>query len=164
LSLVKRCELIVTDKISLISVILAGGAGTRLWPASRSSYPKPFMCVGSPHSLLELTIQRGLACGAQETMVVANAAYQFKIAESVAATVPAGARTRLLMEPAGRNTAPAIAAAALDSVKRHGKHAIMLVLAADHMIHDVTAFKTYVDRADGVWHSPHTPRNRLRLS
>jgi mannose-1-phosphate guanylyltransferase / mannose-6-phosphate isomerase len=140
--------LIVTDKTSsLINVILAGGAGTRLWPASRSAYPKPFMQVGSKHSLLELTIQRGLACGAQETMVVANAAYQFKIAESVAANVPTGTATRLLMEPAGRNTAPAIAAAALDIAKRHGKHAIMLVLAADHMIHDVKAFKSCMDLA-----------------
>jgi mannose-1-phosphate guanylyltransferase len=99
------------------------------------------MKVGSPHSLLELTIARGAACGAVETMVVANAAYQFKIAESVAAANPAGLATRLLMEPAGRNTAPAIAAAALDVVARYGKNAIMLVLAADHMIHDLGAFK-----------------------
>jgi mannose-1-phosphate guanylyltransferase / mannose-6-phosphate isomerase len=138
---------IVNDKASLISVILAGGAGTRLWPASRSAYPKPFMQVGSKHSLLELTVQRGLACGATETMVVANTAYQFKIAESVAATVPAGASIRLLMEPAGRNTAPAIAAAALDIVTRYGNNATMLVLAADHMIHDVKAFTACVQAA-----------------
>jgi mannose-1-phosphate guanylyltransferase / mannose-6-phosphate isomerase len=131
----------------LVSVILAGGAGTRLWPASRSAYPKPFMQVGSKHSLLELTIARGLACGASETMVVANTAYQFKIAESVSAIVPSGAATRLVMEPVGRNTAPAIAAAALDIVKRHGDHAVMLVLAADHMIHDLKGFAACVATA-----------------
>ncbi|MFM2398628.1 MAG: hypothetical protein RL341_785, partial [Pseudomonadota bacterium] len=137
----------MTVKPSLISVILAGGAGTRLWPASRSSYPKPFMQVGSKHSLLELTIARGLACGASETMVVANAAYQFKIAESVAGTVPAGAAARLVMEPSGRNTAPAIAAAALDAAARHGRDTVMLVLAADHLIHDSVAFAKCVAQA-----------------
>jgi mannose-1-phosphate guanylyltransferase / mannose-6-phosphate isomerase len=103
--------------------------------------------VGSTFSLLELTVQRGLACGAAESMVVANAAYQFKIAESVDNELPAGSTSRLLMEPVGRNTAPAIAAAALDAAARHGHDAVLLVLAADHLIHDSAAFAKCVAQA-----------------
>ncbi|MFO1320237.1 MAG: mannose-1-phosphate guanylyltransferase/mannose-6-phosphate isomerase [Burkholderiales bacterium] len=119
-------------------VILCGGSGTRLWPLSRSAYPKQFLRLASEHSLLQDTWLRlaSLADVAAPT-VVCNEEHRFLVAEQMRAlgTTPA----RLILEPVGRNTAPAVAAAAL-SLLRDDPDALMLVLPSDHVIKDTASF------------------------
>ena len=97
----------------LIPVILSGGAGTRIWPVSRESHPKPFIKMADGESLLLKTLQRALATGASEVLTVTNRDYYFITRDEYSALQPpAKVELRYLLEPAGRNTAPAIAAAA----------------------------------------------------
>ena len=126
--------------MNLISVVLSGGAGTRLWPESRKAMPKPFMDIGGS-TLLAQTLRRGFACGATHTVVVTNQDYLF-LTSDVAQTLEAKHQPCIdyLLEPSGRNTAPAIAIAALQCAERFGDDAVMLVLAADHLIPDAEAF------------------------
>ena len=124
--------------MKLISVVLSGGAGTRLWPASRQAFPKPFIALGgSP--LLQQAIERGQACGADETLIVTNQDYLF-LTRDLLANLQDPPKTRYLLEPKGRNTAPAIALAALACAQSHGPEVVMLVLPADHLIPDAEAF------------------------
>ena len=124
-----------------IAVVLSGGAGTRLWPASRQAYPKPFMQIGSG-SLFKQAIERGLACGVEQTLIVTNHAYQFLSEAELREISPdqGAVPHRFLLEPQGRNTAPAIALAALVVQAEHGDDAVLIVLPADHLIPDQEAF------------------------
>lgn len=124
--------------MKLISVVLSGGAGTRLWPASRQAYPKPFMKLGGS-ALLEQAIARGQACGTDDVLVVTNQDYLF-LTQNLVAEMSSPPSVSYLLEPKGRNTAPAIALAALAVAQQHGEDAVMLVLAADHLIPDTSAF------------------------
>lgn len=124
--------------MKLISVVLSGGAGTRLWPASRQAYPKPFMKLGGS-ALLEQAISRGQACGTDDALIVTNQDHLF-LTQNLVAEMTQPPRVSYLLEPKGRNTAPAIALAALAVAQQHGRDAIMLVLAADHLIPDTSAF------------------------
>jgi mannose-1-phosphate guanylyltransferase / mannose-6-phosphate isomerase len=124
--------------MKLVSVILSGGAGTRLWPVSRQTLPKPFMRLGGS-SLLQQAIERGQACGAESCIVVTNRDHLF-LTRDVFKTIPDSLQARYLLEPKGRNTAPAIALAALACAATHGPGAVMLVLPADHLIPDTEAF------------------------
>ncbi|MCY7369841.1 MAG: NTP transferase domain-containing protein, partial [Polaromonas sp.] len=124
--------------MKLVSVILSGGAGTRLWPVSRQALPKPFMRLGAC-SLLQQAIERGQACGTDDSMVVTNQDYLF-LTRDVVKEMSDPPKVRYLLEPKGRNTAPAIALAALACVEQHGPEAVMLVLPADHLIPDTEAF------------------------
>ncbi|MCK7593180.1 mannose-1-phosphate guanylyltransferase/mannose-6-phosphate isomerase [Pseudomarimonas salicorniae] len=136
----------------LIPVILSGGAGTRLWPVSRQGYPKPFMRLGDGHSLLGLTLRRALAVAdAGEVLTVTGAEYHF-LSRDEYARDPAAAKVnqRFLLEPAGRNTAPAIVLAALDIAVRHGEAAQLLVLPADHLIADIDGFAADVAAASAL--------------
>jgi len=129
------------DVSRLIPVILSGGAGTRLWPVSRRAYPKPFMRLANGDSLLGRTLQRALAVAdGDEVITVTSADYRFLTADEYARSTSRPFRSRLLLEPAGRNTAPAIVLAALDVQERHGDAAQLLVLPADHLIDDVDGF------------------------
>ena len=131
----------------LIPVILSGGAGTRLWPASRRGYPKPFMRLGGRDSLLAQTFRRAVAVAdAAEVLTVTGRDYHGLTCETFAALAD-GIDTRFLLEPAGRNTAPAILLAALDIEARHGGQALMLVLPADHLIADLEGFRRDVAAA-----------------
>lgn len=126
----------------LVPVVLSGGAGTRLWPVSRESRPKPFIRLRDGKTLLERTYQRALRChDVAEIVTVTNRDYYFQTRDSWT-TARSGTETeaRFLLEPAGRNTAPAILLAALDIQQRHGDDAVLLVLPADHLIKDTTAF------------------------
>jgi mannose-1-phosphate guanylyltransferase / mannose-6-phosphate isomerase len=136
----------------LIPVILSGGAGTRLWPVSRQGYPKPFMRLGDGHSLLGRTLQRALqVADGGEVMTVTGAEYHFLSRDEYAREPQAaGVRQRFLLEPAGRNTAPAIVLAALDVAARHGEAAQLLVLPADHLVNDVAAFAADVRAASAL--------------
>ena len=124
--------------MKLISVVLSGGAGTRLWPASRQAYPKPFMKLGGS-ALLEQAIARGQACGTDDVLIVTNQDHLF-LTQNLVAQMNQPPSVSYLLEPKGRNTAPAIALAALAVAEQHGRDAVMLVLAADHLIPDTSAF------------------------
>lgn len=124
--------------MKLISVVLSGGAGTRLWPASRQAYPKPFMKLGGS-ALLEQAIARGQACGTDDVLVVTNQDHLF-LTQNLISEMADPPRASYLLEPKGRNTAPAIALAALACAAAHGRDAVMLVLPADHLIPDTEAF------------------------
>ena len=124
--------------MKLVSVILSGGAGTRLWPVSRQTLPKPFMRLGGT-SLLQQAVERGQACGIENSIVVTNQDYFFLTRDEMKGLVDPP-RTHYLLEPKGRNTAPAIALAARACVEQHGPDAVMLVLPADHLIPDTEAF------------------------
>lgn len=132
----------------LIPVILCGGAGTRLWPVSREAHPKPFMRLADGQSLLQKTLLRAVALSGVETVLtVSSQDFYFQTEDHYRAVLPQPLRPGYLLEPCGRNTAPAIAAAALEVEKRWGKQAQMLVLAADHVIADQNAFALAVHQA-----------------
>lgn len=124
-------------------VILSGGSGTRLWPLSRGQYPKQFLPLVSQNTLLQDTICRlqGLD-GLKIPIAVCNEDHRFMVAEQLReiAVNPAA----ILLEPAARNTAPAVAVAALAA---RSENDVLLVLPADHVIQNVTAFHRAVDLA-----------------
>lgn len=140
----------------LIPVILSGGAGTRLWPVSRESCPKPFMRLADGESLLFKTYRRaaavvnavGLGTGACEMLTITNRDYYFISKDELdATTMGQCCPTTFLLEPVGRNTAPAVTLAAQLIAQRHGPDALMLVLPADHLVRDQTQFTTAVSEA-----------------
>jgi len=122
----------------IIPVILSGGAGTRLWPASRKGYPKPFLDFDGSGSLLQKTWQRVAQLPAsQSPLIITNRDYYFQTREQLNKI---GATADYLLEPVGRNTAPAILAAACWVEQKYGADAVMLVVAADHLINDQDGF------------------------
>jgi len=128
---------------ALIPVVLSGGSGTRLWPLSREKYPKQLLPLIGDDSLLQATVRRvegiaGVQLGAP--MVVCNEEYRFVIAEQLRLIGQEGA---ILLEPVGRNTAPALTLAALAAM-RDGADPILLVMPADHVILDTPAFQAVV--------------------
>ncbi|HDX4025479.1 TPA: mannose-1-phosphate guanylyltransferase/mannose-6-phosphate isomerase [Escherichia coli] len=129
----------------IIPIIMAGGSGTRLWPLSRSLYPKQFLSLINENSLLQETLKRldGLNC--LPPVIVSNNEHRFIVAEQLRQF---GVDDfQIILEPVGRNTAPAVALAALKSLELHGDHR-MLVLAADHAIQDIEAFHAAVLAAE----------------
>ncbi|HST28431.1 MAG TPA: mannose-1-phosphate guanylyltransferase/mannose-6-phosphate isomerase, partial [Rudaea sp.] len=136
----------------LVPVILSGGAGTRLWPVSRSAYPKPFMRMADGQSLLYKTLDRALrVAGSGPVLTVTGRDYYFLTRDEYARH-PAGdaQRFHFLLEPMGRNTAPAIALAAMHALDHFGADTALLVLPADHLIGDVDAFAADVQRAQAL--------------
>lgn len=132
----------------LVPVILSGGAGTRLWPVSREGHPKPFMLLPDGQSLLRKAYARaGALCGEGDIVTVTNRDYYFLSRDEFEKAKLGAARCRFLLEPQGRNTAPAIAAAALWVRAVHGEDTVMLVMAADHLVKDDKAFAEAAERA-----------------
>lgn len=124
--------------MKFVSVILAGGAGSRLWPVSRQALPKPFMEVGGS-TLFERAIRRGSACGTDDCIVVTNRDHYFLCdAEIKKANIVY--KPSYILETEGRNTAPAIALAAFNAAEKHGEDVVLLVLSADHLIPDDNVF------------------------
>src|SRR5688500_5328859 len=124
--------------MKLVSVVLSGGAGTRLWPASRQAYPKPFTKLGGS-TLLAQAICRGQACGTDELLLITNQDHLF-LTKSVIEELSDPPNTHYLLEPKGRNTGPAIALAALRCAETYGPKTVLMVLPADHLIPDTPAF------------------------
>ena len=132
----------------LIPVILCGGAGSRLWPVSRELHPKTFIRLGDGQSLLQKAFLRGaVLSGVKEILTVTNRELFFKTEDEYREVNAGGIATSFILEPFGRNTAAAIATAALQIASAHGDDAIMLVLAADHLIADQGAFSDAVSEA-----------------
>ena len=132
----------------IIPTILCGGSGSRLWPVSREFHPKPFIRLGDGISLLQKAFQRGASINdAQEILVVTNQELFFKTDDEFRQVNSANLPISYILEPAGRNTAAAIAAAALYVANKFGRDAVMLVLAADHLITDQAAFSEAVEQA-----------------
>jgi mannose-1-phosphate guanylyltransferase/mannose-6-phosphate isomerase len=134
----------------LIPVILSGGAGTRLWPVSRRTYPKPFMQVGNGGSLLERTVQRAHAISSQGPIYTVTHEDHYFLTRDAYGPLGKQENFRYLLEPCGRNTAPAIAMAALAISRSVQSDAIVLVLPADHLIEDLEGFKRAVDTASAL--------------
>ena len=133
--------------MALIPVIISGGAGTRLWPVSRDSHPKPFIKLADGQSLLQKTFIRAAALpGVEEIYTVTNRDFFFKTEDEYAAVNPHKLSTTYLLEPFGRNTAAAIAAAALHA-ESQAPDAVLLILPADHLIADQAAFASAVRQA-----------------
>jgi len=131
--------------MQIIPVILSGGSGTRLWPLSRKQHPKQYLPLASDNTMLQETILRlnGLD-NLANPIIVCNADHRFLVADQcqqIDITNPV-----ILLEPVGRNTAPAIAAAALQSLKQ-ADDVVLLVLSADHVIQDVEVFHQAINIA-----------------
>lgn len=132
----------------LIPTILCGGAGSRLWPVSRELHPKPFIRLEDGQSLLQKAFLRGaLLPHVAEILTVTNRELYFKIEEEFTSVNQTPLATSFILEPFGRNTAAAIAMSALHVQKQYGHDALMLVLAADHLIADQAAFQIAVQNA-----------------
>ena len=132
----------------LVPVILCGGAGSRLWPVSREHHPKPFIRLADGQSLLQKAFLRGAQLpGVDEVLTVTNRELFFKTEDEFREVNKDKIATSFILEPFGRNTSAAIAAAALHISKTHGPETVMLVLAADHLIADQAAFAAAVEVA-----------------
>ncbi|HET6436162.1 MAG TPA: mannose-1-phosphate guanylyltransferase/mannose-6-phosphate isomerase [Xanthomonadaceae bacterium] len=125
-------------------VLLSGGSGTRLWPLSREAYPKQFLPLAGEDTMLQATWARVAPLAGSAPIVVANEEHRFLVAEQLR---QAGAPTpAIVLEPVGRNTAPAIAVAALQAMAG-GADPLLLVLPSDHVVRDAEAFREAVRRA-----------------
>lgn len=128
----------------IIPIILSGGAGSRLWPVSRRMHPKPFMEVAGKPLLAHAAARAALV--ADEAVIVTNQDH-YHLTEKLLKETSKAPEVSYLLEPKGRNTAPAIALAVRHIQKAHGDDAICLVLAADHLISDDAAFQHAVEQA-----------------
>ena len=124
------------------AVIMAGGSGTRLWPLSRAAHPKQFLRLHGDDTMLQETFKRLDGLDIQSSVTICNEEHRFFVAEQLREIDKLGS---IILEPVGRNTAPAIALAALSSPE--GEDPLLLVLAADHVIQDVAAFTKTVMNA-----------------
>ncbi|MBU1330674.1 MAG: mannose-1-phosphate guanylyltransferase/mannose-6-phosphate isomerase [Gammaproteobacteria bacterium] len=128
----------------MIPVILSGGSGSRLWPLSRKQYPKQFLALTGTDTLFQQTLKRLAFDGMQPPILVCNKEHRFIVQEQLQAQNLAS--QALLLEPFGRNTAPAVAMAAMKLVGQ-GRDELMLVLPADHVIDDQPAFQKALNLA-----------------
>ncbi|EMM3426575.1 mannose-1-phosphate guanylyltransferase/mannose-6-phosphate isomerase [Klebsiella aerogenes] len=137
----------------ILPVIMAGGSGSRLWPMSRELYPKQFLRLSGSQSMLQETITRLEGLAVQSPLIICNEQHRFLAAEQLRQIQKLS--NNILLEPVGRNTAPAIALAALSAIN-DGSDPLLLVLAADHVIDDVDAFHEAIKNA-----IPHAENGKL---
>ncbi|QQK72842.1 mannose-1-phosphate guanylyltransferase/mannose-6-phosphate isomerase [Pectobacterium versatile] len=130
----------------IFPVIMAGGSGTRLWPLSRTQYPKQLIALCGDDTMLKATVKRLKWLNTEKPLVICNEEHRFIVAEQLRELNTSG---KIVLEPIGRNTAPAIAVAALLAMKETPKHdPILLILAADHVIQNESAFTDAVKLAE----------------
>ena len=135
----------MTTPVLIQPVVLSGGSGTRLWPLSREKYPKQLLSLVGDDSLLQATVRRVQGTPGVELappMVVCNEEYRFVIAEQLRLL---GENGTVVLEPFGRNTAPALTMAALAATK-NATDPVLLVMPADHVITNVPAFQQVVSQ------------------
>lgn len=125
-------------------VILAGGTGSRLWPKSRAALPKQFLALTSDKTMIQETVQRLNGLDALPPSIICNEEHRFLVAEQMRQINIDN--SDILLEPVGRNTAPAIALAALHAAA-NGEDPTLLVLAADHLIQDSATFQAQIKQA-----------------
>lgn len=123
----------------MIPLILSGGSGSRLWPLSRKLYPKQFLALTGSATMFQQTLKRLALEGMGKPIVVCNEEHRFIVSEQLAA-IDCKAQS-ILLEPFGRNTAPAVAIAAMHLIAE-GRDELLLVLPADHVIEDLQVFHT----------------------
>ena len=130
----------------MIPVILSGGVGSRLWPLSRGMYPKQLLSlVDDEKTMLQSTVERVSAiCNMDALTIVCNNEHRFMVAEQLSAIIDS--KPSILLESEGKNTAPAIALAALHALK-HFDDELMIVMPADHVIYNVEAFHSAIESA-----------------
>lgn len=129
----------------LLPVVMAGGSGTRLWPLSRTLYPKQFLSLNTCQTMLQETLRRLDGVDHQPALIICNESHRFIVAEQLRKAELQ--HSGIILEPDGKNTAPAVALAALQAqIISHDP--IMLVLAADHEIQDQNRFITAVKEAE----------------
>jgi mannose-1-phosphate guanylyltransferase len=135
----------------IVPVIMAGGSGTRLWPLSRSLHPKQFLPLIGESTMLQATINRLVALDTAAPVIICNEDHRFIVAEQLRSINQMGP---IILEPQGRNTAPAIALAAnfvsslqADKQQSTADDPLLLILAADHVIQDEVAFTKAVQKA-----------------
>ncbi|WP_131782182.1 mannose-1-phosphate guanylyltransferase/mannose-6-phosphate isomerase [Legionella gresilensis] len=132
----------------IIPTILCGGAGSRLWPVSRELHPKPFICLNDGQSFLQKAFLRAASIPKiNEILTVTNRELFFKTEDEYRVVNQQGLFLSYILEPFGRNTAAAIALAALQVANKYGNEAVLLILPADHLINDADAFQNAVDQA-----------------
>lgn len=132
----------------LIPAIMCGGSGSRLWPVSREQHPKPFIKLSDNQSFLQKAFLRGAKLSdISEVLTITNRDLYFKTLDSFKEVNSNEIQTSFILEPYGRNTAAAVASAAIYVCDTYGDDAIVLVLAADHLITEQTAFADAVSRA-----------------
>jgi mannose-1-phosphate guanylyltransferase len=128
-------------KRPILPVIISGGAGRRLWPVSNSAFPKPFITMPDGQSLLKKAfLQASAQPDIAEILTVTNRDYYFKTRSEYSPANPRKIATSFILEPVGRNTAPAITMAALYANSAYGADTILLIMPADHLIADSAAF------------------------
>ena len=133
--------------MKVVPVILSGGSGTRLWPLSRQQYPKQFLNLTGNHSMFQETLLRlnGVK-DLSDPIIICNTNHRFLVAEQL--NQIDFKNSSILLEPIGRNTAPAITAAAMQLISNFdAKDSIMLVLSADHVINDIGEFQKKINLA-----------------
>ncbi|NWL76441.1 mannose-1-phosphate guanylyltransferase/mannose-6-phosphate isomerase [Pseudomonas taiwanensis] len=128
----------------MIPIVLSGGSGSRLWPLSRRQFPKQFLALTGEHTLFQQTLQRLTFDGMQAPILVCNKDHRFIVQEQldeIAITPHA-----VVLEPFGRNTAPAVAMAAMQLISE-GRDDLLLVLPSDHVLEDLEAFREALELA-----------------
>ncbi|WP_434356172.1 mannose-1-phosphate guanylyltransferase/mannose-6-phosphate isomerase [Parasalinivibrio latis] len=132
---------------NILPVIMAGGSGSRLWPMSRTHYPKQFLSLNSESTMLQETLRRLSGIEHLPASIICNEEHRFLVAEQLRSdNLPFN---NIILEPCGRNTAPAIALAALSATLQN-TDPVLLVLAADHLIKDVSNFTSSVSQAKSL--------------
>jgi mannose-1-phosphate guanylyltransferase len=133
--------------MSLIPVIISGGAGSRLWPLSRETHPKPFVALPEGGTLISRTYARAAKLdGVKQIVTVTNRELLFLTLDTYAEEQTANIDNIFLLEPFGRDTAAAVALATIHAADSEGPDAVLLILPADHLIRDETAFAAAVSR------------------
>lgn len=130
--------------MKIVPVVLAGGCGSRLWPLSRKSRPKQFLSLLSRYTLLQETLMRLKGLDLYEPIVISNDEYRFLVAEQLHEI---GIKAQILLEPVGRNTAPAVALAAWYAQVQYGKQVMLLILPADHVITGLDELHRAINKA-----------------
>ncbi len=132
----------------MIPVIISGGSGSRLWPVSRQSDPKPFIKLSDGYSLLQATFKRACSLDNVDTILtITNETLHFRMQDEYQQINLNNLKCDFILEPFGRNTAPAIAASCLFAKQNYNPDEILLILPADHLITDLALFKQAVNKA-----------------